>query len=149
VRFLLDQNVPQEIALVFQALHHVADHAANLGLERASDEEVAEAARSYDVLVTIDLHRQEAEWLAVTRRIVEHGIRVLRLRPPKPAPGVHATRELLILTIIRQLTFQTDAWIDALQGDASLVTIAREEKAFRVRTRDEVAAMLNRRVGPD
>ena len=149
MRFLLDQNVPEEIALVFQALHHVADHTSTLGLARAPDEEVAEVARGYDVLVTLDLHRQEAEWLAVTRRIVEHGIKVLRLRPPKPKAGVRPTTEWLILTIIRQLTYEMEAWLDAFGAEAVLVTIAREEKAFRQRTRDEVAAILEQRQSSD
>jgi Domain of unknown function (DUF5615) len=149
LRFLLDQNVPEEIVLVFQALHHVADHTSTLGLARAPDEDVANVARGYDVLVTIDLHRQEAEWLAVTRQIVEHGIKVLRLRPPKPPPRVRASPEWLILTIIRQLTYEMEAWLEAFQTDAVLVTIAREETAFRRRTRDEVAAILNQRLQPD
>jgi hypothetical protein len=149
LRFLLDQNVPEEIALVFQALHYIADHTSSLGLQQAPDEDIATAARQYDVLVTIDLHRQEPEWLAVNRTIVQHGIKVLRLRPPKPKPGVPATLQWLILMIVRQLTYEMEAWLDAFQTDAVLITIAREEKAFRRRTRDEVAAILEQRRKPD
>lgn len=149
MRFLLDQNVPEEIALVFQALHHIADHTVQLQLERAPDEDIATVARNYDVLVTIDLHRQEPEWLAVNRAIVEHGIKVLRLRPPKPKPGVKALPEWFILMVVRQLTYEMEAWLDAFRADAVLVTIAREEKAFRQRTRAEVAAILAQRQKPD
>ena len=149
MRFLLDQNVPQEIALVFQALHHTAAHTAELGLATAPDEDIAAAARQYDVLVTLDLHRQEAEWIAVNRAIVQHGIKVLRLRPPKPRPGVRLTPQLIILTIIRQLTYEMERWLEAFAGDAALITIAREEKAFRVRTRDQVAEILTQRKPPD
>jgi hypothetical protein len=42
-----------------------------------------------------------------------------------------------------------EAWLDAFQADAVLVTIAREEKAFRQRTREEVAAILGQRQKPD
>jgi hypothetical protein len=149
LRVLLDQNVPEEIALVFQALHHIADHTAQLKLERAPDEDIATVARQYDVLVTIDLHRQEPEWLDVNRAIVEHGIKVLRLRPPKPKPAVRALPEWFILMVIRQLTYEMEAWLDASQADAVLVTIAREEKAFRQRTREEVEAILGQRQKPD
>ena len=73
------------------------------------------------------------------------GIKVLRLRLPKPQPDVRPTPEALILTIIRQLTYEMEEWLQAFETDAALVTIAREEKRFRKRTRDEVAAMLEHR----
>jgi len=140
VRFLLDQNVPQEIALVFQALHHQADHATALQLQRASDQDIAVAARGYDVLVTMDLHRQELEWIAVNRAIVDHGIKVLRLRPPKQRLGIRPRPEWFILMVIRQLTFQVEQWIEAFETDSVLVTISREERAFRRRSREDVEA---------
>jgi Domain of unknown function (DUF5615) len=149
LRFLLDQNVPQDIALVFQALQQEVEHTAQLGLQQAPDQEIAQAARDYDVLVTLDLHRQEAEWIAVNRAIVEHGVKVLRLRPPRSKPGIRVPSWTIILTIIRQLTYDMESWLEAFEQDAVLITISREEKVFRRRTRDEVANMLEQRRRPD
>jgi predicted nuclease of predicted toxin-antitoxin system len=140
LRFLLDQNLPQEIALVFQALRHEADHTDQVGLARALDPEIALAARHYDVLVTLDIHRQEFDWIAVHRAIVEQGVNVLRLRLPK---GVR--RESLNLTIIRQLTYKFEEWTEAFSKVAALVTISREENDFRARTRAEVQAVIQQR----
>jgi Domain of unknown function (DUF5615) len=149
VRFLLDQNVPREIALVLRALHHEATHASELHLERAPDSDIAGAARDFDVLVTIDLHRQEAEWIAVNRAIVEHSIKVLRLRPPKPRADMPVRPEWFILMLVRQLTYEMEHWVEAFENDAVLITLAREEKAFRRQTREAVEAILTQRLGPD
>ena len=47
------------------------------------------------------------------------------------------------------ISAEMEVWLDAFQSDAVLVTIAREEKAFRRRTWDEVAAIVEQREKPD
>ena len=137
MRFLLDQNVPSSIVQVLRVLHHEADHTEELGYKHARDPDIARLAEEYDVLITIDLHRQEADWIAVHRAIVERGVKVLRLRLPK---GV--TKDTLNLHIIRQLTYQMEAWTQAFESGAVLITQSREDKEFRIRSRDDVQQML-------
>ncbi len=59
MRFLLDEQVPEKIALVFRGLRHEAGHVRMFGLGGVPDAQVAKAAREFDVLGTLDLHRQE------------------------------------------------------------------------------------------
>jgi predicted nuclease of predicted toxin-antitoxin system len=140
VRFLLDQNVPPEITLLFVALDHEADHTSAIGLGRALDPEVAQSARAYDALLTLDNFRQEADWIAVHRAIVEQGVNVLRLRLPKNVPA-----ELLNLTIVRQITYKMEEWTKAFSEGAALITVSREDKELRIRDREYVKQMLDQR----
>ena len=65
MRFLLDEGTAVGLAGVLRALGHEADHILELGWRGAPDEEVVRLAADYDALITLDLHRQDAEWVVV------------------------------------------------------------------------------------
>ena len=68
MRLLLDEAMASDLAGVLNALGHPSDHIWDLGMSGASDAEVVQLAMDYDALVTLDLHRQQSEWLAVNTR---------------------------------------------------------------------------------
>lgn len=56
MKFLLNMNVPRGLGGIFAEHGHACRHAGDVGLARASDVEVMEAARAHDeVIVTHDL----------------------------------------------------------------------------------------------
>jgi hypothetical protein len=123
---------------VLEALSHEATLVSALGLSRALDEQVAVVARGYDVFITLDLHKQEREWLAVHTEIVSAGIKVLRVRLPKREHG-----EDLRLAVIRQVLRHMERWLEAFSnGDAALITVGPSAERFSVRIAAEVEEML-------
>ena len=80
MRFLLDENIPEELVLVFCGVRQEAEHIYGLGLAGEDDGVIAEHARDFDVFVTLDLHRQEREFLEVTRHLLDGGYKLLRVR---------------------------------------------------------------------
>ena len=141
MRLLLDEDMPEEGVSLLRFLHHEADHIKLLGHQGAKDRQVVVIAEGYDVLITLDLHRQEEEWIAVHRAIVERGVRVLRLRLPE-----EATRDAVNLAIVRQLTHRMTEWMKAFQEGAALITISGEDSVLRVRSRDYVQELLEKRL---
>jgi predicted nuclease of predicted toxin-antitoxin system len=138
VRFLLDQAVPEHLVSVLEALSHQGTHVSSLGLSRALDEQLAVVARGYDVFVTLDLHKQEREWLAVHTEIVNSGVKVLRIRLSKREHG-----EDLRLAIIRQFLRHMERWIQEFTaGAAALITLGPSANRLSSRTADEVREML-------
>lgn len=133
--------MPPEAVLIFRGLRHDAVHIADLGLSRAPDDVVAERARELDaVLVTMDLHRQEAEWLAVVRQIAEARVRLLRVRLPRPPASGQ-----LHLYVARQLIWRMEEWLLAFENGAALVTLGPPISRVTARTFGDVAEMLEGR----
>jgi predicted nuclease of predicted toxin-antitoxin system len=137
LRLLLDEAIEENVTDVLQALGHEADHVVRLGLAGASDFDLVEVAKTYDVFVTLDLHRQEAEWLAVNSAIVRGEVKVLRVRLPKRPQNV-------LLDTVRSLTYRMESWVAEFAGGKSLVTISGLGVVERSRTSEEVAEMLAR-----
>lgn len=55
MKFLLDQGVPRSAVAALIALGHDASHTAELGLSRANDQEIINAAQASDsVIITLD-----------------------------------------------------------------------------------------------
>jgi predicted nuclease of predicted toxin-antitoxin system len=56
MRFLLNMNVPRELATRLRAKGHECRHVGDLGMAQASDKEIVEEARrNQDIIVTHDL----------------------------------------------------------------------------------------------
>ena len=71
LRILLDEHFDEGLVLVLQGLGHQATHVGlSDELKGSSDPRLAEVAATYDVFVTMDLHRQLPEWLAVNRALM-------------------------------------------------------------------------------
>ena len=136
--------MPEEIALVLRGLLHEATHVSSLGLARREDAELVLVARDFDVFVTLDLHRQDAEWLAVNREIAGAGIKVLRIRLPRqPQAGE------LHLLVARQLIWRMEQWLLEFARGAGLITIGPPISRVSVRTPEQVTDLLERRTRGD
>lgn len=79
VRCLLDEGVSPALVPILTALGHPTQHASDEGLDERPDEELLEAAKGFDLFITLDLHRQLSEWQA-SRRSMLDAVRVLRIR---------------------------------------------------------------------
>lgn len=135
--------MPEDMVTVLRILHHEVDHIRQIGASGRKDPEVAALTEQYDVLVTIDLYRQEEDWIAVHRAIVERGIRVLRLRLPKTA-----VKDSVNLHIVRQLAWRMEEWVAAFTTtDAALVTLSGADATMRTKTVAEVQEMLEKHPG--
>ena len=139
IRFLLDQNVDENLCLILQGLGHEATHVAALGLAKATDLELVKAAEAYDVFVTLDLHRQEAEFIAVNEAMITRGVKIVRVR----LPSQHSD---LRLDLARSVIYKIDRWLtELMQPDNALVTIRSLGTVDSIRTRAEALAMLDAR----
>ena len=138
MRFLLDEDMDPQLAQVLRALRHEADHVRDLGEAGATDERVAEMAAGYDVLVTMDLYRQHAEWVKVYEALLS-SIRILRLRFPGNAPAG-------LMAQVRALVWKWSEWEHALERlDTRLITISAVGARVRPMTADQVAELLAER----
>jgi predicted nuclease of predicted toxin-antitoxin system len=139
LRILLDENLPEGIELVLQGLGHEVVHTRlEPTLRGSSDEQLAVIARRFDVFVTMDLHRQETEWSAVNTALIQHGIKVLRIRLPASEADVK-------VDIARSLITRMEAWIHEIESGKVLVTIRHLGVVASARTREEVQRMVEQR----
>ena len=128
-----------DLAGILTALGHPSDHVWDLGMSGASDEEVVELAMDYDALVTLDLHRQQSEWLAVNNAMLA-GAKVIRLR----FRGTEVS-SLLSQTqaILRKWSEIEDAVME--RDDVRLVTVSRSGSRVRMQTVEEIESILRDR----
>lgn len=138
LRILLDENLDDRLVPVLQGFGHDVRHIRETGLRGTDDIRLVEIAKGFDVFITFDLHRQEEEWLAVNRGLIEGGVKVVRIRLPKAKPD-------LFMDTVRSLIFRMESWTARIQADACLITITQLGTIERARTRDEILAMLERR----
>lgn len=140
MRLLCDENADRGLPRVLESLGHEADHMGDLDAG-AGDPRVAEIASGYDVLVTLDLHRQGSDWLAVTEAILRNSAKVVRLRF-RPAEGT------ALMDQARALIAKWEKWEEELfVGAGRLATIQDRGMSVRTATEDEVKEMLRSRLG--
>ncbi len=140
-RFLLDENMDPDLVPVLQGLGHTADHVTALGLEGRRDQELVSTAKEYDVFVTLDLHRQESEFIAVNEALVRGDIKVLRIRLPREEQDLR-------LDLATSLVIRMREWLHAFGSEnKALVTIRSLGTVQSARTRAEVLEMLEQRRG--
>ena len=137
--------------MILTALGHEAVHVNEAGHRSSTDFVLVEFAREFDVFVTLDLHRQEAEWLAVNRALIEGGIKVLRIRLPRRSKGSMSN---IFRDIVRSLVYRIEWWETEFAAGKCLVTIRELGTVESARTREEVLEMLESRKdtpskGPD
>lgn len=138
MRFLLDEDVDPQLAEVLRALRHEADHIQGLGVSGATDQEVARLASAYDVLVTMDLHRQQAEWVSIYEGLLS-SIRIIRLRFPGRAPTD-------LMAQVRALVWKWSEWEGAFTHlETRLITIGSAGASVRVMTAEQIADLLEER----
>jgi hypothetical protein len=103
-----------------------------------TDQELVDVARDFDVFVTLDLHRQEPEWLAVNRALVEGGIKVIRIRLPRQSHDP-------LLDVVRSLIYRMEWWMAEIRKGQCLVTIGQMGTVSRSMTREEALKILDQR----
>lgn len=117
MKFLLDQGMPRGAVVEIRRFGHDASHVADLGLERASDSEILDVARSSQaVVVTLD-----ADFHAIMATGTERLPSVVRLR----LEGVRAAGLATILTNVHSKLR------DELESGA-LVTVDARTIRFRL-----------------
>src|SRR6476469_5053636 len=96
MRILLDQNIDDEILIVLRTLHLDVTHVADIGHSTTKDIPLFVVARDYDCFVTLDLHHQEAEWLALYSEMIEYGVVIVRVKLTGAFgdPDIEVTRAL-------------------------------------------------------
>lgn len=137
MRILLDQCIADVMKPVLKTVGHKVTH-VNLSkrYRGRSDISLVEVARRYDLFITIDLHRQEAEWLAVNRALVEGKIAVVRVKLPKRFVNEE-------LEEIRTLTCRMEEWLAEVEQGKVLIILSDQGRKIKVRTREEVREMLD------
>jgi hypothetical protein len=137
LRILLDENMPPEVVPILTALGHPTVYS---GTEHPSavDQALVPVASAFDLFITLDLHRQEAEWIAVHRALIEGNIRVVRIRLPKRFDDE-------VLEVTRSLILKMEAWMAEIRAGKCLVIISDGGNRIRARTRREVLTMLDKR----
>ena len=104
----------------------------------ATDQEVARLASAYDVLVTMDLHRQQAEWVSIYEGLLS-SIRIIRLRFPGRAPTD-------LMAQVRALVWKWSEWEGAFTHlETRLITIGSAGASVRVMTAEQIADLLEER----
>lgn len=139
MRLLLDEATVPQLARVLTALGHPSQHIRDLGIAGASDQEVVSRARDYDALLTLDLHRQQREWLVVNEAMVL-ATKVIRLRFGSKEDGglMDQTRALVMKwPEIEHAVLDRD--------DARLITVSNAGSRVRVMTSDEITEMVAER----
>ncbi len=139
MRLLLDEAVARGLAGVLTALGHPSDHVSDLGMSGASDEEVVQRALDYDALLTLDLHRQEREWLAVNNAMLA-GAKVIRMR----------FRGSEVSSLISQTQAIVRRWPEIEHSvmerdDVRLIVLSSGGSRVRVRTVDAIRDALRSR----
>ncbi len=141
MRILLDENVDPRRGVVPGFCDHQAVYVSETRYRGTADTELVELARDFHAFVTLDLHRQSAEWLAISRALIEGGVRVARVRLP---PGKPAT----FLALLRSVILRSDGWDPEFASGACLITLTALGSGFRARTPEEVRLMLTLRADP-
>lgn len=138
MRILLDENVEEGLISVLRGLGHEAVHVSATEHRSKTDQELVNVARSFDVFVTLDLHRQEPEWLAVNRALVEGGIKIVRIRLPKQSTDP-------LLDVVRSLIYRMEWWMAEIRKGSCLITIGHLGTVSRSTSREEALSFLERR----
>ncbi len=139
MRFLLDEDIDTRLADVLRALGHDADHiAADLNRPGIDDMEVADLAGAYDALITIDLHRQDREWIAVNEAMLA-ATRVVRMRFAGSERTELVDQARILLQRWREWTHRITV------EDARLVTLSGMGGKVRSLNSDEVRELLEGR----
>ena len=139
MRLLLDEAMASDLAGILTALGHPSDHVWDLGMSGASDEEVVRRAMDYDALLTLDLHRQQSEWLAVNNAMLA-GAKVIRLR----------FRGSEVSSVLSQTQAIVRKWSEIEHAvmerdEVRLITVTRAGSQVRVQTVDEIQQILRDR----
>lgn len=134
MRFLLDEDMDPRLAMVLRALRHDADHIRDIGLAGATDERVARAGADYDVLVTMDLHRQNAEWVKISEALLA-STRVIRLRFP-------GSLRVDLMAQARAMILRWGTWTHEFDQGARLITISGAGSNIRAASVDDINEML-------
>lgn len=138
MRILLDENMAEVVAPVLRTIGHTVTHVRRTrSLRGKSDIELVKVAKRYDVFITLDLFRQEAEWLAVYEALVEGSISVVRVQLPKQFTNEE-------LEEIRTLIQRMEDWLDELEQGKALVILSNRGARIRARTREELRATLQK-----
>lgn len=139
MRILLDECMAEVMAPVLKTIGHAVTHVKRTRRYRGkSDFDLVKIARRYDAFITMDLHRQEAEWLAIHEELVAGGVAVVRVRLPKRFVNEE-------LEEIRTLTHRMEDWLAELEQGMALVVLSEGGKNIRARTREQVREMLDGR----
>lgn len=138
MRILLDENIDPGLIGVLVGLRHEVVHVADTVYRGQTDQQLIELAEQFDVFITLDLHRQEPEWLAVHQAMVEGRIRVLRLRLPKDYSDPLAP-------VVQSVAASLDAWLRLFESGKSLVTVRRLGRSVKGYSREEIRAILAQR----
>lgn len=125
------------MALVLEGLDHEAVHTGELGLMRMDDTLLVQRLQAFDVFITMDLHRQDREWFEVNRRIVESGVRILRIRPSKQ----YAHRAVPVM-VATYLLWKIEEWVAAFEQDARLVILGPQLEKVRALSHEAVSRIL-------
>lgn len=126
----------EDLAFILRGLGHEAATVAQIGAKGTEDIALLEVAADYDIFVTLDLHRQEAEFVAVTEALIRGDVRILRIRLPKEEKDLR-------LDLTRSVIYRMDRWLSAFRTeDAALVTIRELGTVDSTRTKDEALAMI-------
>ena len=139
MRLLLDEAMSPALAAVLTALGHPSDHVRDLGIRGASDQEIVDRAGSYDALVTLDLHRQGPEWIAVNEALLTSA-KIIRIRFGQVEDsGLMGQARSLIMK-----------WSEIEQSvlhepDVRLVTVSRSGSLVRRSTSHEIQGLLQAR----
>ena len=139
MRILLDEAMPLGLVGVLTDLGQSADHISALGMSGLPDQEVVRIALDYDALLTLDLHRQRAEWRAVNRAMLA-GLVVIRLR----------FRGSEVSSARNQAQALIRSWPEIERSmqerdDVRLIVVSNEGNRIRVRTVDAIRATLRDR----
>ena len=138
MRILLDENIEEGLVVVLRGLGHEEVHVSATEHRSKTDQELVEVARHFDVFVTLDLHRQEPEWLAVNRALVEGGIKIIRIRLPKQSTDP-------LLDVVRSLIYRMEWWMAEIRKGSCLVTIGQMGTVSRSMSREDAMKILEQR----
>jgi predicted nuclease of predicted toxin-antitoxin system len=116
LRILLDENIEPGVAGVLAALRHTVVHVGDTSYRSAGDVELMELVEQFDVFVTLDLHRQLPEWLAVNQAMLEGRVRILRLRLAKTSVDP-------FLPVASMIVATAAAWTRHFEAGAVMVTV--------------------------
>lgn len=135
MRCLLDEGTSPDLAVILTVLGHPSQHARDVGLAGRSDEALLEAARDFDLFITLDLHRQFSEWWA-SRRAMLSTVRVIRIRfsSSQHDDGLEQARALLWRW--REIGERL-----ASDQEVRLVTLSGQTYQVRFSTVDDLSAM--------
>jgi hypothetical protein len=142
VNILLDELFDEDLVADLASHQHRVVHVGQTRYAGSSDPALVPFARDFDVFITLDLHRQEAEWVAVNRGLLEGGLQIVRLRLPRRLPKTRAAiRQQCLESLLRKFV----EWESLLRAGACLITITHLGTVIRARTPAEVQAMLAQR----